>query len=265
MSKHRLVRDGFWTDPYIEPLTPEEKLLFLYLLTNPLCNVAGIYEITLNRISLETGMEKVVVGKILQKFVEDKKILRCDNWVLLINFGKHQSINPNIEKGVRRIISELPNKIKALKGFESLFYFTLLNLTYIGDETSPDKNMYQEQTIELDEDGEEVETPATPKKYKNRNKLYREVVTFYMKLVDETGDALRHFPAMPDFLRLTEEAFAEAKIIPSEKSIVEDMKGRITVAVQWHKDQNLHYPSMKTIVAKFNQIPTWRKEVDYAS
>jgi len=54
----RIVKDEFWTDPYIEDLDPSEKLLFLYLITNPLCNVAGIYESQITRIAYETGFEK---------------------------------------------------------------------------------------------------------------------------------------------------------------------------------------------------------------
>jgi hypothetical protein len=50
----RIVNDEFWTDPYIEDLDPSEKLIFLYLITNPLCNIAGAYEIRLKRIAYET-------------------------------------------------------------------------------------------------------------------------------------------------------------------------------------------------------------------
>jgi len=36
----RVINDSFWTDPYIEELTSDEKLIFLYLISNPLCNIA---------------------------------------------------------------------------------------------------------------------------------------------------------------------------------------------------------------------------------
>lgn len=129
MSKQRYIRDSFWTDPYVETLGVEEKLLFLYLLTNPLCNVAGIYEVSDRRISMETGVEIGTVQKALEGFIRDKKILRKDNWLVIVNFGKNQSINTNMEKGVLRIMDELPDDIKALKGFETISYFTLLNFT----------------------------------------------------------------------------------------------------------------------------------------
>jgi len=129
MSKQRVVKDSFWSDPYVEDLDPSEKLLFLYLLTNPLCNVAGIFEIKNKRIAYETGFEKDMVDKILNRFKRDKKIIRHKDWIILINCAKNQSTNPNIKKGMQRIIDELPDEVKALKGFERLPHFTLLNLT----------------------------------------------------------------------------------------------------------------------------------------
>lgn len=130
MSKKRYISDDFWTDPYIEKLDLMEKGLFLYLLTNPLCNLAGIYEISLKRIAYETGLDVDMANIMLERFVRDDKLLRVDNWVIIINYAKHQVLNPNMEAGARRIFGELPEKVKALKGFERLPYLTLLNLTY---------------------------------------------------------------------------------------------------------------------------------------
>lgn len=129
MSKQRYVSDSFWTDPYIEKLDPSEKLLFLYFLTNPLCNIAGIYEIRNNRVAYETGFDKDMVEKIKDRFIKDGKMLCVDDWIIIVNFSKNQSPNPNVLTGMQRIIDDLPDKVKALKGFERLPYFTLLNLT----------------------------------------------------------------------------------------------------------------------------------------
>lgn len=127
--KQRIINDSFWTDPYIEDLDPSEKLVFLYLLTNPLCNIAWIYEIQPRRMAFETWFDKDMIEKILERFVNDNKILRVDNWVVIKNFAKNQSTNPNVVKGMQRIIDSLPEKVKACKGFDSLSHFTLLNLT----------------------------------------------------------------------------------------------------------------------------------------
>lgn len=137
-----MVSDSFWTDSYIANLDPTEKLLFLYLLTNPLCNIAGIYEIQVRRIAFDTGIDRDMVEKLLNRFVEDGKLLWVDNWVLLINHAKHQSYkNPNVSKGISRIITDLPEKVKALKGFERLSHFTLLNLTKLNLTATAENDM----------------------------------------------------------------------------------------------------------------------------
>jgi len=130
MSKQRMVKDCFWTDPYIENLDPIEKLMFLYLLTNPLANVLGIYEIRTKRITYETGIDKDMVDKALDSFVKNKKLLRIDDWIVITNFAKNQSTNPSIKLGMRRIYDDLPDKVKqALAGSpQPLTYLTQLNL-----------------------------------------------------------------------------------------------------------------------------------------
>jgi len=127
----RYVKDEFWTDPYTEDLDPSEKLLFLYLITNPLCNCAGIYEIKNKRIAYETGFDKEMVERLLDRFIADKKILRIDDWMIVVNFVKNQANNPSILQGVQRILNSLPQKvIQALTASpQAVGYYTILNLT----------------------------------------------------------------------------------------------------------------------------------------
>lgn len=142
-----MIKDSFWTDSYIENLDPIEKLLFIYLLTNPLCNIAGIYQIQTKRIAFEIGIDKEMVEKLLKRLVDDGKIIRHHDWLLIVNHAKHQSFkNPNVTAGIKRIIEELPAEVKALKGFESLAHFTLLNLTLLNS-TLP--NVPREEKVQL--------------------------------------------------------------------------------------------------------------------
>lgn len=146
MSKKRYIDDSFWTDPYIEKLDLMEKAVFLYLLTNPLCNVLGIYEISMKRLAYETGLDVDAASNILDRFVRDKKIFRVEEWVILLNYGKHQVLNPSIESGVRRIWGELPDWVQAVAACDSLSYFTLLNLTY-RDSVVENKNTTKNEPI----------------------------------------------------------------------------------------------------------------------
>jgi len=89
MSKQRYVQDSFWTDPYVEKLSPDYKLVFLYLLTNPQCNIAGVYEARAKRIAYETGYDIEVIENILRKFSDDKKIIQYKDWIIIINHIKY--------------------------------------------------------------------------------------------------------------------------------------------------------------------------------
>lgn len=129
-----MIRDSFWTDSYIEKLTPDEKLVFLYLLTNPLANIAGIYEVRAKRIGFEVGYDIEVIENILNRFVRDKKLLRFNDWVCLPNHIKNQSLNPSVIDGCRRIFNELPVEVgQAVTGWvqAGLLNLTLLNLTLL--------------------------------------------------------------------------------------------------------------------------------------
>lgn len=161
MSKQRYIQDSFWTDPYIETLDIDEKLLFLYYITNPLCNVAGIYEIRDTRVCYETGLKKERILDIKKKFERDKKILIYENWICLVNFAKNQSPNPNVLIGMQRIIDALPSHLKALKGFERLSHFTLLNLTIYPAKAGSIKSM---KTVNYETGEYEEEVASTKRK-----------------------------------------------------------------------------------------------------
>lgn len=114
MAKYRYIKDSFWTDPYIEKLSPDYKLVFLYLLTNPQCNVGGVYEIRIKRIAYETGYDVEVIENILKRFEDDGKIITWNDWLYIVNFTKNQADNPAIQKGILRIYSELPEELQII-------------------------------------------------------------------------------------------------------------------------------------------------------
>jgi len=131
-DKLRSVNTRFWEDPFIEGLSPIEKLLFLYLLTNPLANLIGIYEITIKRISYDTSIQKESIEKALKSFEKVNKVLRIGNYVIMPNFLKNQSLNENMKIGVVKLFKSLPNYLKEkLLGKDYLTiqndYISLLN------------------------------------------------------------------------------------------------------------------------------------------
>jgi len=192
----RIINDTFWTDPYIEDLDPSEKLIFLYLLTNPLCNIAWAYEIKMKRIAYETWFDKDMVDKILTRFEEEDKIMRAFDWIILKNFAKNQSTNPNVKKWMQRIIDNIPERVqKALKGFESLPYFTLLNLTLPNltilnskeDEKSDD---FPTSSIIIKKSKEEVIKEKTENFLELTKVINREIIKENYKITDQEFDKI---------------------------------------------------------------------------
>lgn len=113
MSKHRTVNTHFWDDAYIETLNPNELLLFLYLITNPQTNIAGIYEITIKRMHEQTRLPKAKIEDILAKFEADGRFIYKDNVILAVNAIGHQKTDvPTIKKGIEQIVSKAPQWVK---------------------------------------------------------------------------------------------------------------------------------------------------------
>ena len=112
MSKQRYVDTKFWSDTWASNLDPVEKLLFLYLLTNERTNIAGVYELPVKLMANETGIEKEMIEKILSRFERERKVIMSNGWIIIINFRKHQAVNPNIEKGIAEVINSLPENIR---------------------------------------------------------------------------------------------------------------------------------------------------------
>ena len=130
MSNLRSFFRAFWSDQFIDDLSPSEKLLFLYLITNEKTNMLGIYEVSVKKISFDTGLNKDIIEKALKEFERLSKVKYIKNHIILVNFMKHQNYNTNMKKSAIDIYNSLPKELKdkdldinknnPLKGFESL-------------------------------------------------------------------------------------------------------------------------------------------------
>ena len=72
-SKQRYISTSFWDDRWISGLRPTDKLLYLYLLTNTLTNIAGVYKLSERRISFDTGLDMDMVREGIDTFKKAKK------------------------------------------------------------------------------------------------------------------------------------------------------------------------------------------------
>lgn len=109
--KHRYIDTSFWDDAYIMKCDPSEKLLFMYLLTNPLTNICGVYQIELRRITFDTGFEQATVLHILSRFERDDKCVYRDGWLAMKNWIKHQTTSPKVERGIELQLQSVPENL----------------------------------------------------------------------------------------------------------------------------------------------------------
>ncbi|MDD5190033.1 MAG: hypothetical protein PHE50_03195, partial [Dehalococcoidales bacterium] len=79
-----------WTDPFIQGLPPEAKLLFIYLWTNKHCNQAGLYEVTLKTIAFDTGLPQASLPALLKQLEPKVAWYPEQNLIWVKNFLKRQ-------------------------------------------------------------------------------------------------------------------------------------------------------------------------------
>jgi hypothetical protein len=55
--------DGFWTDPEIRKLSPDEKIIFIWFITNPSRHYSGLYFFEFGNISRQIGLPDKIIRK----------------------------------------------------------------------------------------------------------------------------------------------------------------------------------------------------------
>lgn len=77
MAQFRLVQTSFWNDPKVEEdLTPEDKLFFLYILTNDQTTQTGIYQITRKNMAYGLGYSVETVNALLERFIHHLDLIK---------------------------------------------------------------------------------------------------------------------------------------------------------------------------------------------
>ena len=198
MSSHRYIDTSFWDDSWIQELDPSEKLLYIYLLTNPLTNIAGVMGLTLKRICFDTGFNSDTVNHILRKFEEAKKVYKYNDYVIIRNFPKHQQLNNDkIVAGIAAILSKLPDDVLCfleeidyqfdIKGaFDTLCIPYTYPSKYLN--LNSDSNSYQNSNSNLNSNSEKKVKTAKPKKTPLKDREpendYERVEKAYLELWD---------------------------------------------------------------------------------
>ena len=141
MGIKRIVDTGFWTDDKVmDMFSPEDKLFFLYLMTNPHSTQLGIYHVNRKSIAFEIGYSVDAVSVLIDRFETKYKMIRYSNdtnEIAIKNYLKHSII-----KGGKPVEDLLKKEISAVKD-KSL-------LRFVHDEISgSDLNISVEKVLPL--------------------------------------------------------------------------------------------------------------------
>ena len=112
MAKYRPIKTSIWDDEYILSLKTDEKLFFVYLITNNYTSLCGIYTLSIRYAEMATGIPKKRILEILEKFKIDNKAIYHNGWVRVVNTQKHQNPSPHIMTGIKREEANIPLEIK---------------------------------------------------------------------------------------------------------------------------------------------------------
>ena len=114
MGIKRVVDVDFWNDEKVmDMFTPEDKLFFLYLLTNPHTTQLGIYAIHPKHISFELGYTIESVNVLLDRFDNKYDVIKYSNEtkeIAVKNFLRHSIIKGGAP--VRDCLIKEINKVK---------------------------------------------------------------------------------------------------------------------------------------------------------
>ena len=89
--KTRIVETKFWKDEYVVSLTIEQRLLYVYFLTNERVNIIHCYEITDREIEFDTGIDRGIIQTTKKKLNADGKIGVNGNYICLLNAWRYST------------------------------------------------------------------------------------------------------------------------------------------------------------------------------
>lgn len=114
MATFRMIQTSFWEDPKVgEELTPEDKLFFLYLLTNPYTTQIGIYQITKSRMAFDLGYSLTTIEGLMERFVHQHRLIRYNaktREIAIKHWGRY-----NLKRGGKPMLDCIAAELKKVK------------------------------------------------------------------------------------------------------------------------------------------------------
>lgn len=118
---YRLVYSEFWRSPKVlEEMTPEDRLFYLYVLTNPNTTMIGIYKITKKQIAFELGYSMESVNSLIERFEKHHKLISYNSQtreLAIKNWGKY-----NFNKGGKPVLDCIRKDLKQVEDVDLVEY-----------------------------------------------------------------------------------------------------------------------------------------------
>ena len=195
MAYFRQIHVSIWKDEWFLELTPEEKLLFIYLFSNENTSIAGIYKIALRVIAFETNLELDFIKQTLTKFENDSKVTYRDGVVWVKNLRKYNDSGSNsIAIRIASDLEEIPES--SLKQEYIRYHSTNTPCPHPVNRVSLQEERIQEETR-----GEETRGSSSPSILVNPEsavQLYQDVTG--QVSIPNTQDLDRHLDNFMDVM-----------------------------------------------------------------
>lgn len=202
MSLFRKVHTEFWRDPRVlEELTPEDKLFFLYLLTNPNTTQLGIYKITKKQIAFELGYSIESINILMERFENKYDFIKYNSEtreLAIKMWGKY-----NLTRGGKPMIDCIEKELKEVKD-TSLVDYILINIEkddikkvlvkYLENNNNNDtyddtlQNIKQEKEKEKEEEKDkdkDIDKDIDKEKVSDYEKIYKENIGVVNQIVKD--------------------------------------------------------------------------------
>ena len=170
---YRTVDIRLWTDPKVHSLPPREKLLFLYLLTNPHTDLSGLYYLPLSLVIYETGLTRQVICKGIDT-LSDRTLIRYDrqtDTIWVVNMLRYQSKSKKITQHVATHFAGI-HKSPLIQDFLDHYKDLTIPYKYHNDTvTIPNRYKEQEQYQDKEQDKDKKHTQLSTDKIDEANRV----------------------------------------------------------------------------------------------
>lgn len=112
MAGYRQIHTQIWKDEWFIELKPDEKFLFIYLFSNELSSISGLYKIPIRVMHNETGIPIERIEEIVSRFIADEKIQYESGTVWIKNMWRyHKNASARTQIKVWNDINSIPDCI----------------------------------------------------------------------------------------------------------------------------------------------------------